>query len=188
MTIADVELREQALVAVVGALVRAGDVGTAEEVGQELTEPRWRVRALIELGRLGEAAAACATVGYTDRRAQTQADVVAAMVASGDVDRAETVADSIRVARWRMRALATVVGAVGDLDRANGIARRITDPDLHASALAGLARVLDPADGRRLLGQVLFAGRWTATLRSLATIQPAVVLAIGADLLAAGLV
>jgi tetratricopeptide (TPR) repeat protein len=148
------------------AAARAGDrdrarelADRAEQIARSITNPTWRARNLA-------AAAAAAGDGDYDRaeriarsadpreQAQVLAEVAMAAAGVGDYDRARELADraeqiarSITDPDEQARDLATAVALVGDYDRAEQIARSITHPHEQARTLAEVAEVTMAAAG-----------------------------------------
>ena len=123
----------------------------AEQIARSITNPTWRARNLA-------AAAAAAGDGDYDRaeqiarsadpreQARVLAEVAMAAAGVGDrdrarqlADRAEQIARSITDPDDQARALATAVALVGDYDRAEQIAQFITHPHEQARPLAEVA-------------------------------------------------
>ena len=75
------------------------------------------------------------------------------------------------------------MAAAGDFDRAEALARSITDPGRQAQALADLASVAEPARARPCIVGAFAVGRWTIPLAALARVD-SVVLSVFADELA----
>ena len=195
--VVDSDLQSLALVTIVRAMV--GDEVRAVAVANSITEPRWRARALTDLlvaasakgcsinRRADEARTAVDAIAYTSQRAQALAELVTAVAEAGELGRAETLAHEIAVPYWRGRALrdlAVAVAETGDLQRARALASIIGDPDEQARALADVASRHGGIQAGQMLAHVLRTRGWIATLDALALLQPAVVLAIGDDLLA----
>jgi hypothetical protein len=67
------------------------------------------------------------------------------------------------------------VAEAGDHDRAEQIARSITDPRWQAQALTNLAEVVGSPGAGRLLGAALAVGSWLVPLPVLGRLYPRVV-------------
>jgi tetratricopeptide (TPR) repeat protein len=132
----------------------------AEQIARSIANPTWRSRNLA-------AAAAAAGDGDYDRaervarsadpreQAQVLAEVAMAAVGAGDYDRARELADraeqiarSITDPGKHARDLATAVALVGDYDRAEQIAQSITHPHEQARTLAEVAMAVAAAGDR----------------------------------------
>jgi hypothetical protein len=188
-TITGEQRRAQALIM---AVVGGGDIERAEALLEHITDPRWRVRALIELAIAAEGAharrfveratACCDLITFTEQKAVAQAEVAMALARSGDLTKAEAVARKIVIPRWRDQALIGMV-SIADLAKARAVADTISDTDLKAQALADIAARSSQAEARQLIVQVLRLHKWAPTLGVLARIEPGTVLAIGDDFL-----
>ena len=110
-----------------------------------------------------------------------------AAVRSGDLDRAEALAQAIRKPYQRARGLALVAEAVaraGDQERAEALARVITKPDLQARVLVNLAKKAELNRAQSLLAHALAVGHWETSVEVLAQIDPDAVFAIANEYLA----
>src|SRR5439155_492550 len=135
----------------------------AEQVAQSITDPDRHALALCELVE------ALAAAGQYDRAAAVAVD-------------AEQVARSITDPFWQPRALADLVealAAAGQHDRATAVAvdaeqlaRSITNSYWQAQALTDLASIAEPASARSLIADALAVGPWTTPLQELARIDP----------------
>lgn len=106
---------------------------------------------------------------------------------SGDLDRAEALAQAIRKPYQRARGLALVAEAVaraGDQERAEALARVITKPDLQARVLVNLAKKAELNRAQSLLAHALAVGHWETSVEVLAQIDPDAVFAIANEYLA----
>jgi hypothetical protein len=60
----------------------------------------------------------------------------------------------------------------GEHERAEGLVRTITAPDLQAKALVKLAGKAEPAHARQLISRALSKGTWTLPLAIIAEVEP----------------
>ncbi|MGH3380757.1 MAG: hypothetical protein ACRDP6_39090 [Actinoallomurus sp.] len=177
--------QELAMLADLVKALATGDLDQAETIARSITDPDKQAQALADLANVA------AVVGDL-RRAQTLAN------------EAETLARSITDSAQQASALTELiktVAAAGDLGRAQALSNEaetlvlsITDPDQQAWALAKLAKAVAVADDadraktsgpdktRRLLALALRCDSWTTSLKALARIAPAVVIAAVDDI------
>ncbi|MBW8482900.1 hypothetical protein [Actinomadura parmotrematis] len=141
----------------VGALAAAGSMAEAEEVASSLPIP-------VPTKALAELALALHYMRAHDREAARRAlaraeEAIEAMLSHEE--RAEFLIRAVHV-----RTL------VDGPEAAASTAARITDPELHARALALLADASEPDEARRLLVQALAEAPFTTCLPSVARIAP----------------
>ncbi|MGI5238875.1 trypsin-like peptidase domain-containing protein [Dactylosporangium sp. CA-139066] len=155
--------QKDALSAVAVALAGAGDLDRAEALARSITDPRWQAEALTAAAAAGagdhdraealaeRAEALARSITDPIGRMEALRAVAAAVAGAGEHDsvaalaqRAEALARSFTVSEmdWQALAFNAVVVAVagaGDLDRAEALARSITDPYEQAHALSAVA-------------------------------------------------
>ncbi|WP_187415169.1 hypothetical protein [Nonomuraea sp. PA05] len=135
---------------------RLGDLGRAEALARSMVEPARQAEAFSLLLRAaagaedtswlaeqGEAATHLVTDPY--RQAQALVELVEAITAAGDFDRAErlirTIEDPYRQAQTLVE-LVSVIAATGDFDRAERLIRTIDSPNRRAQAMTSLVRAI----------------------------------------------
>jgi hypothetical protein len=151
--------RSWCLADVAGAAARAGDIARARKL---IVETEQHLKAITGRGT----------------RAGPLANLTDALIAVGEVDRAEEIALTIIRPDWLASALADVARARaenGDHARAEELARRISEPDSLANALVKIAGPADDRRAVRLLAEALTLGSWTDALPELATRRPEVI-------------
>ena len=81
--------------------------------------------------------------------------------------------------------LSSAIGAAGDLDHAETVARSIAEPAQQAKALADLAVVAKDGDARaarRLIGLALCTSHWSDSVHALAVVDPAALAVMAASM------
>ncbi|MCS7475449.1 hypothetical protein ACFFQW_15365 [Umezawaea endophytica] len=170
--------RWEALGRIVRAVARTGDIAKAEAIVTTIHNPRWRARSLTDLvipvaetgdtRRAEDLATGAERLARISHPLAQRPDVVMAVlravVATGDLTRAEKLADTLEVTGRRGHAtseLVALMSARQELDRAEAIARAITDPFWRGRALISVHRaaVGGGALAGRTAGAVLTAVR-----------------------------
>jgi hypothetical protein len=133
--ITDPHFQARALAGIAQLVATAGDLGQAETLARAITDPHHQARALAGIAQL------MAATGKVDHAGRLTADAEALAQASIDSDR--------RADKWikaeRLGRVAEVVAVAGDVDRAEALARAITDPRGRDRALAEVAKVATAA-------------------------------------------
>ncbi|MEU7873720.1 hypothetical protein [Dactylosporangium sp. NPDC049140] len=152
----------------------------AEAVAVAITGAAWPGRTLGDLvgaavtaGDLGRASRYAELIADPDARDRAAADVRRA----GDDSRPRFTAAPAGGSHFDLEQQRRFDGAVaaGNHRAAEDIARSIANVDRRADALAGLAELVPPADGRRLAAECLALGRWTVALPVIGRLSPHVV-------------
>ncbi|RKT74845.1 hypothetical protein DFJ66_8219 [Saccharothrix variisporea] len=147
-------------------------IGQAEAVARSITDVNSASSALVALvgaaAELGvdraEALARTITAEYDDRD-KALVTVTEAVARTGDVQRAETTADSISAAYWRTRALTSAAGIVAEagdavgagtlIARAHDCAGAVDRVELRAWSLCAVAEAAGTAGDRDLAGRLV---------------------------------
>jgi tetratricopeptide (TPR) repeat protein len=101
------------------------------------------------LGRPDHAEAMLRSIADPRRRSAALIALIKALVGSGDQDRAESLARDVADGEDRTAALWALADATGDVDLATTLAQSITDPELRKRQLARLAVLGDDGDADR---------------------------------------
>ncbi|WP_405812921.1 MULTISPECIES: trypsin-like peptidase domain-containing protein [unclassified Streptomyces] len=158
--------QEEALAAIIEAMIARGDYDAAEETARSFTAEEIKVTALSALAQ---------AVGGDVHRAQNL------------VAEAENITRGIAFEISRDKALAAVARAaavLGDSDRAEALARSVSEPRKRAEVLVDVAQE-DVMRARRLAAEAFTIGYWVTPLRILADVDPGALMAIANDLSAA---
>lgn len=178
--ISDSETRAQVLADLVGPLAAVRDYAHAEALVRSITEARERARALkdllrdlLEAGEFDRAESLARNIGDPGERASALSELLGPLNNVGQHDRvrsiAEAVAHGIPDPTERTRAIDALIGplvAIAEFDRAETLARSMTDP--HQQALA-LSRLVEPLTAA---GQLARAHSISQTIESLARSIP----------------
>ncbi|MFB7715227.1 hypothetical protein [Streptomyces sp. NPDC056105] len=167
----------QTLAGVARSAAKAGEadraaalLGQAEQYARDAGEPWQRA------GELSKVARAWADAGGADRARATAYDAEAIMAGFTDALRRSRnsagFAWNHEMADWAWSEVAPACAAAGESTRAEEIAWNLTDPDLRADALVGVAEYAAPAQAHRLVAHSLQTGRWQAAISILATMSP----------------
>lgn len=156
-TIIEPSTRGRALVHVAAAVGAIGDLERAEAIARDITDPNQQVIALTYVAqavtRTGDIERARSLVDDAEAIARDIIDtggqsyvlmyVVDARVRVGDLEQAETIADAFDLGFgpeiWLLRQLVEAMADAGQWERAEAIARKITDPGDEAGVVARLA-------------------------------------------------
>lgn len=149
LSVASPRFQSQAVRDVVRALDAQGDTARAVKLSRSIMDPECRANVLVGLGQVPEAEQVAAIVKEDGARSRAVTSLVWAAVAQGDLQRAETLANSISdtaLKAWTLGSLAPSVVASGDayaaddiVDRALCYARSVADTGTQSWALGGIA-------------------------------------------------
>jgi hypothetical protein len=190
--------RPMALAATARALAKAGEYQRAEAIARSLTDPYFGASALAEVAVVlaesegnqraiimaAEAEASAKAIQSSHSRAGVMADVAVALAKAGEHQRAEATACAIINWHWvspnhradALTGVAVAFAEAGKHEQAVTLARTITDPYQHASALADIAMVLARANevssASRVTAELCAIGHWRTAMRPVLVLAP----------------
>jgi hypothetical protein len=179
------------------SLAVAGESEQARMLAQEAVQAaqgvsdRWQqpgalaaaAAALVAVGGLDQAEEAIRGIADPDRQQEALAALVERIAEAGHRKRAAALAHRITSPGQQ----ATALAAAGELDSAEEVARRVTDPAERAISLMSVALAAGPERAHSLsaaaVTEALAVCRWTQLLGYLSKLQPAVLSAIASEYL-----
>jgi hypothetical protein len=182
----DTDSRELTLTEVAAGYARIGDLATAEQMVDTLTDPDHRATALADLAENGPADQAGRLLDTAERVLDAVQDtetwvgwtrgvLARSAEAIGDTDRADRQLRVIPGAVERDEAISRVVRAAtdrGDVTRAETVARTASDPETRAWNLLHLMRHLPLERRTKLVTETLPAVEWTDAIDELLSARP----------------
>ncbi|WP_405115684.1 hypothetical protein OG559_13575 [Micromonospora sp. NBC_01405] len=179
--------RRMALTQLITQLGQMGEYDRASVLVDSLEESYLREKALnglvqiaVDVGEYGKAEALAKSLTSESSQANALTSLMKGLVRGGQVDRAEVMACSLR-GTYRDRILVqltTELADVGRHDRADAVARLISNPDRQSQALIMLAQKTEPPHARLLIAQALRRTSWADSLEVLARLHPDAVYAV----------
>jgi tetratricopeptide (TPR) repeat protein len=196
-TIIDPSKRAEALMHIVTAVAEMGDMERAEALVRAFIDPEQQALALTRLAgavtRLGDIERVRALIDRAETIARSEIEpggrqtvalmkVAQALAQSGDLARAENIVHSLDAGQqlWALRQLVPAATASRNWERAETIARDITDPRKQAGVLSRIAvtaardgdverahALIDHAEAT--IRAIADVGEWAAALADLAT-------------------